>query len=72
MGHFQHQRAICQYIHAKGSICYSKDPNGLMDFTRGKVLGKDGEEGWPGLWKLIISHIGLAFTLTKHITSIIQ
>lgn len=64
MGLFQHQRPLVNSVGKKGSIRFSVDPNGLMDFNRGKTLGRSG---WLELWKLTIPHRGLAFKLTKHI-----
>lgn len=46
MGLFQHQRPLVNSIGKKGSIRFSVDPNGLMDFKRGKALGRSG---WPEL-----------------------
>ena len=64
MGLFQHQRPLVNSIGKKGSIRFSVDPNGLMDFKRGKTLGRSG---WPKLWKLTIPRTQLSdFTFTFH------
>ena len=64
MGHFQHQKAISQQHRYKKEHLLSTDPKECRHLTR-----NDGVK-WAvvaeGLWKLIISHIGLTFILTKH------
>lgn len=52
MGHFQHQRAISQQHMYKREHSLLYDPKGLMDFSRGKTLGRGRKEGWPGLWEI--------------------